>query len=95
MQTAEGKLCLFVVINRAGKFAFVQLVNSDHGTASAFLEGLIAAAPYEIHTELTDNGIQFCLPPRCANGPTARYTTHMFETRCQDNGIERRFSMHL
>jgi hypothetical protein len=48
--------------------------------------------PYKIHTVLTDNGIQFRLPPRYADGPTARFVTHMFEMRCQENGIEHRFT---
>ena len=38
---------------------------------------LIAAVPYKIHTVLTDNGIQFTFPPRYADGPTARYVTHV------------------
>ena len=61
-------------------------------TASAFLLALIKAVPYKIHTVLTDNGIQFRLPPRYANGPTARFSTHMFGLRCQENGIEHRFT---
>jgi transposase InsO family protein len=48
--------------------------------------------PYKIHTVLTDNGIQFRFAPRYANGPTARYMTHMFAMRCQENGIEHRFT---
>ena len=48
-----------------GEFAFVQLVKRTGRTsASAFLEALIAAVPYKIHTVLTDNGIQFAFPPR-------------------------------
>jgi transposase InsO family protein len=61
-------------------------------TASAFLVALIAAVPYKIHTILTDNGIQFRDAPRYADGPTARYMTHMFEMRCRENGIEHRFT---
>ncbi len=41
---------------------------------------------------LTDNGIQFRLPPRYANGPTARYLTHMFDLRYDEYGIEHRFT---
>jgi hypothetical protein len=37
-------------------------------------------------------GIQFRYPPRYANGPTARYMTHMFDMRCRENGIEHRFT---
>ena len=93
VQTAEGKLYLFVAIDRTSKFAFVQLVDSaNRVTASAFLVALIAAVPYSIHTILTDNGIQFRFAPRYADGPTARYMTHMFEMRCRENGIEHRFT---
>lgn len=60
VQTAEGKLYLYVAIDRTSKFAFVQLVRKTGRTsAAAFLEALIAAVPYKIHTVLTDNGIQF------------------------------------
>ena len=93
VQTAEGKLYLFVAIDRTSKFAFVQLVRkTGRMTASAFLVALIEAVPYKIHTILTDNGIQFRFPPRYANGPTARYITHMFEMRCRENGIEHRLT---
>src|SRR4029077_11380127 len=75
------------------KFAFVRLVKKTGRTsASVFLEALIAAVPYKIHTVLTDNGIQFTFPPRYADGPTARYATHMFDMRCQENGIEHRLT---
>jgi transposase InsO family protein len=93
VQTAEGKLHLFVAIDRTSKFAFVQLVESaTRVTASAFLEALVAAVPYRIHTVLTDNGIQFRFPPRYAEGPTARFMTHMFAMRCRENSIEHRFT---
>ena len=93
VQTAEGKLYLYVAIDRTGKFAFVQLVKKTGRTsASAFLEALIGAVPYKIHTVLTDNGIQFTFPPRYADGPTAAYMTHMFDIRCRENGIEHRLT---
>ena len=93
VQTGEGKLHLFVAIDRTSKFAFAQLVERvNRVTASAFLVALIDAVPYKIHTVLTDNGIQFRYPPRYANGPTARYMTHMFDMRCRENDIEHRFT---
>lgn len=93
VQTAEGKLYLYVAIDRTSKFAFVQLVTKTGRTsASAFLVALIAAVPYTIHTVLTDNGIQFTFPPRYADGPTAKYVTHMFDMRCRENGIEHRLT---
>lgn len=93
VQTAEGKLYLFVAIDRTSKFAFAQLLEkANRITTSAFLVALIEAVPYKIHTILTDNGIQFRYAPRYANGPTARYMTHMFAMRCRENGIEHRFT---
>src|ERR1700727_699378 len=65
VQTAEGKLYLFVAIDRTSKFAFTQLVEqANRVTASAFLVALVAFVPYKIHTVLTDNGIQFRFAPR-------------------------------
>jgi len=93
VQTTEGRLYLYVGIDRTSKFAFVQLVTkTDRNSASAFLMDLIEAVPYKIHTVLTDNGIQFTFPPRYADGPTARYMTHMFDMRCQEHGIEHRLT---
>jgi transposase-like protein len=93
VQTAEGKLYLYVAIDRTSKFTFVQVVKKTGRTsAAAFLTALIEAVPYKIHTVLTDNGIQFTFPQRYAGGPTARYVTHMFEMRCQENGIEHRLT---
>jgi transposase InsO family protein len=93
VQTAKGKLYLYVAIDRTSKFAFVQVARkTGRASASAFLTALIEAVPYKIHTVLTDNGIQFTFPPRYADGPTARYMTHMFDMRCRENGIEHRLT---
>ena len=93
LQTAEGKLHLYVAIDRTSKFAFVQLVDkANRKTASAFLEALVEAVPYKINIVLTDNGIQFTFPPRYKDGPTATYMTHMFDMRCRENGIEHRLT---
>ena len=82
--TEEGKLHMFVAIDRTSKFAFVKPEEkANRVTASAFLEELIKNIPYKIHTILTDNGVQFTYPPRYKDGPTARYMTHMFDMRCQ------------
>jgi IS30 family transposase len=93
VQTAEGKLHLYVAIDRTSKFAFVQLADkANRKTASAFLVALIRAVPYKIHTVLTDNGIQFTYPPRYVDGPTAMFMSHMFDIRCHENGIEHRLT---
>src|SRR5262249_46498240 len=78
VRTEEGKLHLFVAIDRTSKFAFA--------TATAFLKALIAVVPYKIHTILTDNGIQFCDLPKNRSGPTARWQTHMFDLLCRAHG---------
>jgi len=93
VQTAEGKLRLFVAIDRTSKFAFAKLEESANiHTAAAFLKALIEAVPYRVHTVLTDNGIQFCDLPSRRNGPTARLRRHMFDRVCWENGIEHRLT---
>lgn len=65
VQTAEGKLYLFVGIVRTSKFAVTQLVEkADRKTAWEFLQQMLEAVPYQVHTILTDNGIQFAEQPR-------------------------------
>src|SRR5690606_36073186 len=65
VQTAEGKLYLFVGIDSTSKFAVTQLVDkADRKTAWEFLQHMLEAVPYQIHTILTDNGIQFAEQPR-------------------------------
>ncbi len=91
VRTAEGTLYLFVAIDRTSKFAFVRLEESATvETASAFLQQLIDALPYRIHTVLTDNGIQFGDLPSRRNGPTARLRMHLFDRICAANHIEHR-----
>lgn len=63
VRTTEGKLHLFVAIDRTSKFAFVELhEKAPTRIAAAFLNHLIEAIPYRIHTVLPDNGIQFTTP---------------------------------
>ena len=68
VHTAEGKLYLFVGIDRTSKFAVAQLVEkADRRTAWEFLQHMPEAMPYHVHTILTDNGIQFAEQPRNRN----------------------------
>lgn len=91
VRTAEGKLYLFVAIDRTSKFAFVRLEEQATAeTAAALLRALLSAVPYKIHTVLTDNDIQFCDLPSRRNGPTARLRVHMFDRACAATGIEHR-----
>ena len=51
VSTEQGKLHLFVAIDRTSKFAFVQLhEKATQRIAAAFLRDLVAAVPYTIHT---------------------------------------------
>src|SRR6188768_2414335 len=72
VRTGEGKLYLFVAIDRTSKFAFAQLHPAANvKTAANFLAALIGAVPYKIHIVLTDNGVQFGDSIQHRSGPTA------------------------
>jgi transposase InsO family protein len=93
VRTAEGKLYLFVAIDRTSKFAVVELVEeADMQAAAAFLEALVGAVPYRIHTVLTDNGIQFADLPKNRGGLTARWRGHPFDRICLRPGIGHRLT---
>ena len=84
LRTEEGKLYLFVAIDRTSKFVFAQLHEAANvKSAVGFLQALIEAVPYTIHIVLTDNGIQFGDMPSRRTGPTARYRLHMFDRICR------------
>ena len=88
VQTAEGKLYLFVAIDRTSKFAFVRLVQKAGKMAAAqFLRDLIAAVPYRLHKVLTDNGIQFAN----RSCDTTAFE-HIFGRVCREHGIEHRLT---
>jgi transposase InsO family protein len=93
VRIAEGKLYLFVVIDRTSKFAFVELVErAGMRAAVTFLQALIAAVPYRIHIVLTDNGIQFADLPKNRRGPTARFRGYPFDRVCLLHGIDHRLT---
>jgi predicted transposase YbfD/YdcC/transposase-like protein len=100
VRTEQGKLYMFVAIDRTSKFAFVELHEKARtATSRDFLLRLIEAVPYKIHTVLTDNGIQFTTPggggsavplikQALANGE--RFWAHAFELACARNDIDHR-----
>jgi transposase InsO family protein len=88
VSSEEGKLRLFVAIDRTSKFAFVRLVESaGKMEAAQFLRELIEAVPYRIHTVLTDNGIQFTTRARDIHDGW-----HIFDRVCDEHGIEHRLT---
>jgi transposase-like protein len=93
LRWAEGKVQMFLAIDRVSKFAYVELHPAATMLAgAAFLRGVIAAFPYRLHTILTDNGIPFTDQPRNRSGPTAQYRLHVFDRLCREHGIEHRLT---
>ena len=88
VQTEEGKLYLFVAIDRTSKLAYVELHSkATRMIAAQMLANLVEAVPYTIHTVLTDNGIQFTHMPG-----TSTYSMHSFDRICHVNNIEHRLT---
>ena len=93
VRTEQGKLYLFVAIDRTSKLAFAELHHRATARVAAdFLRALLEAVPYKIHTVLTDNGIQFADLPKNRKGPTALWRGHMFDRVCDEHGIEHRLT---
>lgn len=88
VRTGEGKIRLFVAIDRTSKFAYVELhKKAGKMIAAQFLRNLIAAVPYTIHTVLTDNGIQF------TNRKQDQFAfEHIFSRVCRENDIDQRLT---
>jgi transposase-like protein len=88
VQTAEGKLYLFVAIDRTSKFVYVELhPKAGKMVAAAFLRNLIATVPYTINIVLTDNGIQFTNHERHLFA-----FKHIFDRVCGEHEIEHRLT---
>jgi transposase InsO family protein len=102
VRTEQGKLHLFVAIDRTSKFAFTQLhERATTRVAGDFLRALLQAVPYRVHTVLTDNGIHFTTPGNIASAaPLIReamdrgelFRAHFFELACAQNRIEHRLT---
>ena len=102
MHTEEGRLYLFVAIDRTSKFAFAQLhEKATRRVAGDFLRALIAAVPYKIHTVLTDNGTHFTTPGNISSAaPLIKeamsrgeiFRAHSFELACAQNDIDHRLT---
>lgn len=88
VRTEQGKLYLFVAIDRTSKFAFAELFErSRRKDACAFLRRLIKAVPYNIHTILTDNGAQFTHQARVKQKSQLE-----FDKICEAHGIDHRLT---
>ena len=102
MRTEEGRLYLFVAIDRTSKFAFVELhEKATRRLAANFLRNLAAALPYKIHTVLTDNGTHFTDPAgdgwtpediKAMRAKGEQFLCHAFEFACADLDIQHRLT---
>ena len=84
LRSAEGKVHMFLAIDRVSKFAYVELhATTEMATGGAFMRGVVAAFPYRIHTVLTDNGVAF------TNCASSRWDgmVHVFDRVCNEHGI--------
>lgn len=88
VRTEQGKLYLFVAIDRTSKVVYTELHgSSERAVAVDFLRAVVEAFPYRLHTVLTDNGIQF------TNRKQDRYAfRHLFDRVCAEHGIEHRLT---
>jgi len=102
VRTEQGKLYLFVAIDRTSKFAFVELhEKATTRVAGDFLRAVIEAVPYKVHTVLTDNGLHFTDPRgggsavpeiRLAIERGELFRAHSFELACAQNNIDHRLT---
>jgi transposase InsO family protein len=102
VHTEQGRLHLFVAIDRTSKFAFVELhEKATRRVAGDFLRALAAAVPYTIHTVLTDNGTHFTDPTgdgwtpediKAMRAEKVLFRCHAFELACADLDIEHRLT---
>jgi transposase InsO family protein len=88
---AEGKLFLFLAIDRVSTFVHVAFFDANTKLNGAtFLREVVAAFPYQIHTVLTDNGMAFAdLPRNRGRYPEieAIFGGHIFDRVCREHGI--------
>jgi transposase InsO family protein len=100
--TEQGKLYMFVAIDRVSKFAFAELhERATRRIAADFLRRLIELVPYKIHTVLTDNGTHFTTPGNKRSATQdiklaiqigERFRAHSFELACAQSDIDHRLT---
>jgi transposase-like protein len=94
LRHADGKLVMFLAIDRVSKFTYVEFHDSaGKMEGSAFLKVVVEVFPYKIHTVLTDNGMAFADLPKNREGPSRRFLgPHIFDRVCMANAIEHRLT---
>jgi transposase-like protein len=96
LRLAEGKLFMFLAIDRVSKFVHVAFFDADTKlNGAAFLRGVVEVFPYELHTVLTDDGMALAdLPKNRGRHPEteAVFGGHVFDRVCDQHGIEHRLT---
>jgi transposase InsO family protein len=96
LRLAEGKLFMFLAIDRVSKFTHVAFFDANTKlNGAAFLREVVEAFPYRIHTVLTDNGMAFAdLPKNRGRYPEieAVFGGHAFDRVCDEHGIGHRLT---
>jgi transposase InsO family protein len=91
LRLSEGKLFMFLAIDRVSKFVHVAFFDANAKlNGAAFLREVVAAFPYKLHTVLTDNGMAFAdLPRNRGRHPEieAIFGGHIFDRVCREHGI--------
>jgi transposase InsO family protein len=96
LRLAQGRLFMFLAIDRVSKFTHVAFYDANtKANGAAFLREVVAAFPYRLHTVLTDNGMAFAdLPRNRGRYPEieAVFGGHVFDRVCDEHGIEHRLT---
>ena len=86
LYTEEGRLYLFVAIDRTTKFCLVFIkTNQTAANATSFLKEVYESFPNKITHLLTDNGLQF-------TQHKGDREQHIFRKTCKELGIEARLT---
>ncbi|ETZ07421.1 transposase [Holospora obtusa F1] len=92
VRTDQGKSYLFVAIDRATKYVYVEMHSKmSVNESSAFLKNLIAHCPFKITKIFTNNGAQF-IYELLAQHLRSKNKTHPFNVMCKEHNIEHRLT---
>jgi transposase-like protein len=86
VQTRKGKQQLYVAIDLTSKVIFAEVnPQAKWVTAASFLQRVLEKLPYEVHTILTDRGVQFkpWAPHFWPGEPNFDDVCHSYGVKCQ------------